>query len=57
MQMIANSTVMKYSLVPVGERAINGIIRAKTGGWEEAARVESCSYFLLYLYVQYQKKD
>ena len=32
MQMIANSTVMKYSLVPVGERAINGIIRAKTGG-------------------------
>ena len=39
MQMIANSTVMKYSLVPVGERAINGIIRAKTGGWEAAARV------------------
>ena len=32
MQMIANSTVMKYSLVPVGERAINGIIRAKKGG-------------------------
>lgn len=37
--MIANSTVMKYSLIPVGETAINGIIRAEKGGWEAAAKV------------------